>query len=111
MRSRVRPAGCLCELPGAGEPDLDLFELTCACPGVRHAGGDCVMFGARPLAMCRIVVLCQCGGLTSAIYGGRHRFTPGVRSMGMCCMCPEVIICKGGAIVSMIYLPQSRVAH
>ena len=98
MRSRVRPAGCLCELPSSGEPDLDLFEPTCACPGVRHAGGGCVMFGARPLTMCRIVVPCQCGGLTSAIYGGRHRFTPGVRSMEMCCMCPEVIICKGGAI-------------
>ena len=54
MRSRVRPAGCLCELPGSGEPDLDLFELAYACPGVRHAGGGCVMFGARSLAMCRI---------------------------------------------------------
>ena len=106
MRSRVQPAGCLCELPGSGEPNLHLFEPTCACPGVRRAGGGCVIFGARHDLPCveyrRAVPVC--GGLTSAIYGGRHRFTPGVRSMEMYYMCPEVIICKGGAIVSMLYL-------
>ena len=74
MRSRARPAGCLCELPASGEPDLAVFEPACACLGVRRAGDGCVIFGARPFAACRIVVPGSAEGLTSAIYGARHRF-------------------------------------